>query len=236
MPNKFKQRSDESELLDAPDIPKELLLQNLQELNFINRLLGGHKITMNGIKKLVTEKNKVYHIVDLGCGSGDTMKHIATWARMNGFKVKLTGVDKNIHIIDYLDDYCKDYHEISGVAMDYLDFLKSGTNLDIVHCSLFCHHLKDDELAELFSYLKQYSKNGFVINDLHRNWFAYYGVKFITYILNGSALSRNDGPVSILRAFKRNELKSLLLRAEIKKYSINWKWAFRYLVIGFPGT
>ncbi len=233
MPNKFKYRSYESELLDAPHIPTELLFQNLRELDFINRILGGHTITMKGIKKLVTEKNKIYHIVDLGCGSGGTMKRIAGWARAKGYKVKLTGVDKNADVINYMNDYCKDYSEISGVVSDYRDFLKTGTKIDIIHCSLFCHHLKDDELAELFSYLKRYTKTGFVINDLQRNWLAYYGVQLITHLLNGSALSKNDGPISILRAFKLEELNTLLQNAQIKNYSINWKWAFRYLVIGY---
>lgn len=232
MPNKFKYRSYESELLDAPHIPAELLFQNLRELDFINRILGGHIITMKGIKKLVTEKNKIYHIVDLGCGSGGTMKRIAGWARAKGYKVKLTGVDKNADVINYMNDYCKDYSEISGVVSDYRDFLTTGTKIDIIHCSLFCHHLKDDELTELFSYLKRYTKTGFIINDLQRNWLAYYGVQLITHLLNGSALSKNDGPISILRAFKLEELNALLQNAQIKNYSINWKWAFRYLIIG----
>jgi len=231
MLNKFKHRSSESELLDAPNIPEELLFQNLRELDFINRTLGGHSITMSGIKKLVTEKNKTYHIIDLGCGSGDTMKRIACWARAKGYKVKLTGVDKNADVINYMNDYCKDYSEISGVVSDYRDFLKTGTTIDIIHCSLFCHHLKDIELVELFSYLKRYTKTGFVINDLQRNWFAYYGVQIITHLLNGSALSKNDGPISILRAFKLKELNTLLQKVQIQNYSINWKWAFRYLII-----
>jgi SAM-dependent methyltransferase len=219
--------------MDAPHVTKELLFQNLRELDFINRILGGHTITMNGIKKLVTDKNKIYHIVDLGCGSGDTMKRIAGWARAKGYKVKLTGVDKNADVIHYMTDYCKDFSEIGGMVIDYRDFFKTGTPIDIIHCSLFCHHLKDDQLAELLSSIKRYSKTGFVINDLQRNWLAYYGVQIITYLLNGSVLSKNDGPVSILRAFNLKELKTLLQKAQIKNYSINWKWAFRYLVIGY---
>jgi SAM-dependent methyltransferase len=233
MPNKFDHRSDESELLDAPNIPKNLLFQNLRELDFINRILGGQSISLQGIKKLVTEKNKVYHIVDLGCGSGGTMKSIACWAKKKGFQVKLTGVDKNADVIEYAMNNCSDFCEINCIVSDYLDFLKTNTRIDIIHCSLFCHHLKDMELTKLIVYLKRCSKSGFIINDLQRSRFAYYGVKIITRLLNGSALSKNDGPVSILRAFKLSELKALLFNARINHYSINWKWAFRYLIIGY---
>ncbi len=197
MPHKFKHRSYESELLDASNIPKELLFKNLRELDFINCVSGGHAITLNGIKKIVTDKQKIYHIVDLGCGSGSAMKRIAGWARVKGYQVKLTGIDKNADVISFMHDNCKDYSEITGIVSDYRDFLKTATNIDIIHCSLFCHHLKDEELTELFGYMEHNTKTGFVINDLQRSWLAYYGVLIITRLLNGSALSKNDGPVSI---------------------------------------
>ena len=232
MKNKFKYRSDETELLDAPDIPKALLFKNLHELDILNRTLGGHAITIQGIKQLVTDKTKTYHVADLGCGSGDTMKYIADWAMTNGFKVKLTGVDMNADAIEFQQHHCKDYPEISGVVCDYHDFLKKGEIVDIIHCSLFCHHLKDDELSDLLEWVQLKAKTGFIINDLQRNWLAYYSVKVFTFLFNGSPLAKNDGPISVLRGFKKKELKTLLQKAEIDPYSITPKWAFRYLVVG----
>ncbi|MDP1745914.1 MAG: methyltransferase domain-containing protein, partial [Bacteroidota bacterium] len=197
----------------------------------INQTLGGHAVTLAGIKKLLTDKNKIYHIVDIGCGGGDAMKSIAEWAKKNNYKVKLTGVDFNNDAINYMKIYCKDYPEINGVNNDYRAFLKTDNTVDIIHCSLFCHHLKDDELIELFTCIKQYAKIGFVINDLHRHWFAYYSIKFLTRLLNGSSLVRNDAPLSVLRGFKNTELKKILEKAEIKNVDMKWMWAFRYLII-----
>ncbi|MES2138619.1 MAG: methyltransferase domain-containing protein [Bacteroidota bacterium] len=231
MSNKFSNRSSELELLDAPNIPAELLFQNLKELDLINQTLGGHIVTLAGIKKLLTDKNKIYHIVDIGCGGGDAMKMIAEWAKKNNYKVKLTGVDFNNDAINYMKIYGKDYPEINGVNNDYREFLKTDDTIDIIHCSLFCHHLKDDELIELFTCIKQSAKIGFVINDLHRHWFAYYSIKFLTRLLNGSSLVRNDAPLSVLRGFKNTELKKILEKAEIKNADIKWMWAFRYLII-----
>ncbi len=232
MSNKFTHRSGETELMDALDIPQELLHQNLRELDILNRTLGGHAITLKGIKKLVTDKTKTYHIVDLGCGSGDTMKYIADWAKTNGYKVNLTGVDMNADAIDYVNHHCIGYPEIIGVVSDYRDFLKTATSIDIVHCSLFCHHLNDDELSALFIWFKHNVQAGFVINDLQRNWLAYYSAQFMTHILNGSMLAKNDGPISVLRGFRLEELKALLQTAQIENYTIARRWGFRYLVIG----
>ncbi len=232
MPDKFTQRSYQAELLDAPDIPRELLFQNLRELDFINKTLGGHSITIAGIKQLVTDKNKTYHIVDIGCGGGDALKYIARWARAYGFDVVLTGVDMNADAIAYLNSNCKSFPEIKGRVSDYRDYLKFNPSTDIVHCSLFCHHLKDDELKELFFYMKKYADIGFIINDLERNAIAYYSIKLLTRLFNGSSLVKNDAPLSVLRGFKKKELVSLFEEAGINDVIIKWKWAFRYLVVG----
>lgn len=220
-------------MLDNPGISQELLFRNLRELDIFNRVSGGHAISLAGIKKLVTDRNKIYHLVDLGCGGGALMRTVADWAERNGYQVKLTGVDRNPLVISYLNRYNHSYKGIEGVVGDSHDFLKSGREIDIIHCSLFCHHLMDNELAELLRFCRTSAKTGFVINDLHRHWLAYWGVIMITYLLNGSALSKNDGPVSVMRAFRREELISMITKAGIKHFSINWKWAFRYLVVGY---
>ena len=232
MPNKFKHRSDKKEMLDALDIPQELLVTNLDELDILNRSFGGHAITLQGLKMLVTDKEKTYRIADLGCGSGDTMKHLAKWAKANGYKVVLIGVDMNTDAIEHLNAHCKDFPEISGVVSDYKEFLKANSNIDIIHCSLFCHHLNDEELLNLLNWVKSYAKVGIIINDLQRHWLAYYSAKAFTYLLNGSVLAKNDGPISVLRGFKRKELDTLFQRAGFEWYSIAYKWAFRYLVVG----
>lgn len=236
MTHKFKYRSNEKEWLDENIIQQELLFKNLRELDILNRNTGGHAISLNGLKQLVTDRTKTYHIVDLGCGSGDSLRVIADWARKANFKVKLTGVDMNADVIKYLQKHCYSYPEITGINADYKNFLDQNTLLDVVHCSLFCHHLNEQELIELFTYFRRNVNIGFVINDLQRNWVAYYSAWFFTRLFNGTTLSKNDGPVSVLRAFKISELKHLLERANLKHYTILKKHFFRFLIVGKTST
>lgn len=219
-------------MLDAPGISRELLYKNLRELDWLNRVLGGHSASLKGIKKLCFDKSRTWHIVDLGCGSGDALVHIAKWARRNHIKVKLTGVDRNSDVIQYFNNHIINYPEIVGVVSDYKDFLDLEESIDVVHCSLFCHHLREDDLVNLFRTIKKSVAAGFIINDLHRSSLAYYGVCFLTRLLNASVLSKNDGPISVLRGFKKKELLQMLEKVHFKEYTIHWRWAFRYLVIG----
>jgi SAM-dependent methyltransferase len=235
MLTKFKYRSSEKELLDETDIQPELLFKNLRELDILNRTTGGHAITLEGIKQLVTDHNRLYHIIDLGCGSGDSLRAIAGWAGKNNYKVQLTGVDMNASVIEYLRMHCSSYPEITGMVSDYREFLNRNTSVDIVVCSLFCHHLDENELIKLFTWFNEKVTTGFVINDLQRNWMAYYSAWVFTRLFNGTILAKNDGPVSVLRAFKASELKFLLEKAHIKEYTIQQKRFFRFLIVGKTG-
>ncbi len=49
----FNERSYEKELLDGVNIPFEDIRQNMRELDTINTVLGGHRITLKGIKTLM---------------------------------------------------------------------------------------------------------------------------------------------------------------------------------------
>ena len=60
----FTQRSYEPELLDNPDVPFIDIRRNMQELDTINTLLGGHAITINGVKKniVASQTTTPYHL------------------------------------------------------------------------------------------------------------------------------------------------------------------------------
>jgi SAM-dependent methyltransferase len=232
MKNRFSSRSDQKELLDELNIPKQLLHKNLRELDILNRATGGHAISLKGIGQLINDRDRVYEIVDLGCGSGDSLKAIANWARKHKFKVSLTGVDMNADAISYLNRHCSQYPEISGFTGDYLDYMNQVKTVDIVLCSLFCHHLNDTEILSLFECFKDKAKVGFVINDLKRNRMAYYSAWLFTRIFNGTKLARNDGPVSVLRGFQYKELDKLLSQSGLDSYTISEEWIFRFLIVG----
>src|SRR5580658_5761290 len=115
----FKQRSYQKELLDAPDIEKDLLFQNLKELDTINQYLGGHAISLKGLKKVMTDKSKTYKVIDIGCGGGDSLKAIAEWAGKNKYKIHLAGIDLKQDCIDYAKKTCSPFPGIEFYCDDF---------------------------------------------------------------------------------------------------------------------
>jgi hypothetical protein len=153
---------------------------------------------------------------------------MAEWARKNNIIAHFTGIDSNPEAISYLADHCKDYPEINGIAIKYQDYLKQKNRVDIFHSSLFCHHLDDSELFELFVQFRENAKLGFIINDIIRSPFSYYSSIVFTRLANASPLAKHDGPISVLRAFKISEIRQLMDKINIVDYTIKINWGFRF--------
>lgn len=235
MADKFKHRSFQPELMDDPDVPRDLLYKNLRELDFLNKYTLGHQLSIRALEKLLPDSNGTIHVADLGCGSGDTLKHMARWARKKQIDAKFTGIDNNPDIIAYLRKHCKDYPEIKGIEATYQEYLSGNEEVDIYHCSLFAHHLENHELLDLFSHFNKHPRLGFVISDILRSRFAYYGSMILTTLGNGTSLARHDGPVSVLKGFRINEIKDLLARAEVSDYDLRKAMGFRFILSGRSG-
>ena len=226
----FKQRSLLKELLDGDTIPFKDIKQNMMELNTINTLLGGHSITIKGVKALLNNKDTLTPIIcEIGCGGGDNLLAITSlfkkkhkWAKLIGIDIKKECIDTAMELFPDTTAMwmCNDYAKAT--------FLQQPT---IIFSSLFCHHFSNEQLVQQLQWMQQNCTNGFFINDLHRHPLAYYSIKFITQLFSKSYLVKNDAPISVLRGFTKKEWENIFRQAGITNYSIKWMWAFRHLII-----
>ncbi len=227
----FQHRSYKKELLDKNDIPFEDIKRNMQELDFINRKLGGHDITLDGIVSLIKNHmffNSKLTIVEIGCGGGDNLRAIRKWAERIHLPVQLRGIDINSECIAYAIQQ-KRNRGIQFIVSDYKDFWFEEKP-DIIFSSLFCHHFSEAELIFMVRWMQSNSNLGFFINDLHRHWFAYYSIKLLTKLFSKSYLVKNDAPLSVERGFKRNEWNTIFEKAGVPNFNCKWRWAFRWLI------
>lgn len=224
-------RSYEPELLDADNIPKHDLYQNLIELNTINTLLGGHAVTLKGLKAFNLREGIEYTVLDIGCGGGDNLRYLAKWARQHNIRITFTGVDLKADCINFAQEKCADYPEIIFRNCDYRDLLSEDTRYDIIFTALFCHHFKEEDLITLFRFKQQKSKLGFFMNDLHRHVLAYYAIACLTQLFSNSYLVKNDAKLSVARGFKRTELLALVQAVGSANMRVKWVWAFRWLLV-----
>ena len=230
MPN-LKARSYQKELLDGDDIPFADIRSNMQELNTINTYLGGHHITISGIKQILVKVGGITTITicEIGCGGGDNLKAITKWCSANSVSVSCIGIDIKEECTTFAQQQYPEL-EATWIASDYRD-VKFALQPDIIFSSLFCHHFDNGSIVAMLQWMKANVTLGFFINDLHRHPLAYYSIKLITQIFSKSYLVKNDAPLSVARGFTKGEWQNFIKQAGLSGCMVQWKWAFRHLVV-----
>lgn len=223
-------RTNDSEIMDDFLLEGAELKDALDKIAKINQLLGGNSLTLLGVKELIVNNPKTNEItiVDVGCGNGDMLRTLADYGLQHNLKFNLIGVDANQFTINHAITLSKTYPNIAYRCEDIFDKAFKELKYDIVLCTLTLHHFKEEEIIEMMTTFYEKSRLGVVINDLHRNVVAYRLFQSLCFVFQLNAMSRQDGLVSILRGFKKDELLRFSEKLNFKKYKVQWKWAFRY--------
>lgn len=231
--SRFSKRCYTKEWMDDLQCSGKELEQTLNELRTINRLLGGNEVTTSGIRVLAGKNAlRSYTIADLGCGGGDMTLVMKEWGIRNGYSLRIVGVDANPNIISLAKKRVQlHYPDIEFRQGNVFDVNYLTEEVDIQTCTLFMHHFTDEELVRMLTNLRNTTRIGLVINDLHRHFLAYHSIKWLTAAFSRSRMVKNDAPLSVLRAFSRSDWERLLRAAGIEKYQISWHWAFRWQVV-----
>lgn len=229
----FRERSTAEEVMDNLSCEGEVVYQTLRELDVINQWLGGNAVTLSALKKVWANipMQQPISVADLGCGSGEMLRIISRLAQQQKRHVKLYGFDANRNITDYAASHSAVYPDLTYAAINVFDPDFQNQNFDIILATLFTHHFTNQQLTDLFRCWKQQARVAIIVNDIHRHPLAYYSIRWITQLFSKSTMVKNDAPLSVLRSFKKDELKKILSDAGIKQYRLNWRWAFRWQLI-----
>lgn len=224
----LKERSDQFEIMDDMTMSGPELRRTLDLLASINLWLGGNALTLNGIKKMLQplSKEQTIRIVDLGCGNGDMLRKIHFFGKKMGYDFELLGIDANPASVQYATELSAGMDNVNFSTINIFSSEFREMEYDIAIATLFMHHFSDQEITNLISGIKKKSRIGVLVNDLHRSELA-YALFWVISLFFGNHVARNDGLISIRKAFRRKDLEKYA--SEVKgKSSITWRWAFRY--------
>ncbi len=225
----FSHRSLKPEILDDFELQGNNLAENLKELEWVNRYLGGYSQLGQALQEVVeTQSNqKHWHVADIGCGGGDTLRYLAKKTAAWPQKFRLTGVDANAHAIAYAKSLSEGLNIGYQKAMLSPELLKA-MQADVVLFNLFLHHFKDEEIIE---FLSTCQKQGVkvIITDLERSKLAYFLFNMLTRIIKFSHISRHDGLLSIQKSFTQKDWAYLFHKSNYSRYTVKWRWAFRWV-------
>lgn len=216
-------RSREREYLDDHRPPPEALDEIYAFLGGINRWLGGTRATLSRFREFsrTWRVGERIEVLDVASGGGEVGRALVRWGATRGFDVRVTALDLNLGALRYARRYdhevplecclrrvCADVH--------WMPFQRGA--FDYVTCTSFVHHLTDAQVVRTLRSFDALAKRGVVVNDLIRGWRGYAWSWALTRPFN--AILRHDGPLSVRRAFRPDELLALARRAELTWLSV----------------
>ena len=143
-----KYRTQETEIMDDFSLQGKELRDALDKIASINRLLGGNKLTLHGIKRLlkIAHTEQPIVIADIGCGNGDMLRMLAQYGQKNKLNFKLIGIDANAYTINYATTLSNEFPNIEYKCVDIFNDDFKALQYDIVLCTLTLHHFSNEQI------------------------------------------------------------------------------------------
>jgi SAM-dependent methyltransferase len=217
----LSRRADLIEMMDRPCSYEELR-DCLHDIAQVNRLTFAYRPTITWMEKLVAthRPSGPLRVVDVGCGYGDTLRKIDSWATSRGIPVTLIGIDLNPDAIRAAREATPSTQRIEWIVGDALSDAATG-EIDVVINSLLTHHLTDAQIVHFLRWMEQRTRLGWFINDLHRQPIPYHLFHLLTRFTTWHPFVKYDGPVSIRRSFLIEDWQQLTASAGLPLEAIS---------------
>lgn len=210
-------RRDEAELLDAPGHDPAELAANFRDIQRVNRLLGGTSTVLRHLPPLLdaVPADRPATILDLATGAADIPLAIARWTERRGRPVRIIASDASRPILDLARANVAGHPAIELARHDARAVPLPDAGVDIAICSLSLHHFPPDEAAQVLREMHRVARVGVILNDLRRSRPGWLAAWVAARLTTRNRLTRNDAPLSVLRAYTPDELAGLLADAGI---------------------
>jgi SAM-dependent methyltransferase len=231
----LRQRHLQPEVMDQPDLDDGQHHQALSALARINWISASGLILWPSIRALCNERSKTgdarpVRVLDVATGGGDVPVGLWRRAKRNGIPLEVSGCDVSATAVEHARRYAGEHNaDVTFFQRDVLaEPLPDG--FDIITCSLFLHHLNEDQAITLLRRMREVAGRLALVNDLDRNpagwWAAYLGSR----ILTRSAVVHVDALLSVEGAFTPGEALKLARRAGWDGARVRRKFPVRYLL------
>jgi SAM-dependent methyltransferase len=197
--------------MDSPELDPSTYSRILEDLGRVNRWTLARRPTINFLARAMGGCDR-FRLLDVGFGQGDMLRAIARWARRRGLKADLVGVDLNPRSVAVAQATTP-----AGLGIEYYtgDYRELGGGFDFVVSNLVGHHMTDDQLRDFLRYMEAEARKGWIVNDLHRHRFAYFGYPLLCRLMGWHRIVREDGKLSIARSFRPAEWRAILGHAGV---------------------
>lgn len=211
--------------MDDPSVDEATFRDCLTDLAAVNGWTLARPPTLRWLTEATKDmpKGSRFTLVDVGYGQGDMLRAIHRWATARGLVPELIGVD--------LSRWSETSARAATPAHMPIDY-RTGDVFearferapDFIVSSLVAHHMNDAQAAAFLQWMEATTQKGWFVNDLHRHAVAYHGFRALSSAMRWHAFVRHDGPLSVARAFRREDWERLIAAAGLDRSAISLRW------------
>jgi SAM-dependent methyltransferase len=225
------QRIERPELLDLGLGSDQDVAENLAEMQHINDFLGGTPALTRHLYPRLHRQTGPVTVLDLGTGGAGLPALLVGRARKMGLPMRVLALDWSRRNLAVACRATRLIPEIQLLQADALALPLGSGQVDYVISSLFMHHLSADQLVRVLRQAYQLARRAVIMSDLVRGWLPYLGYQLIQPVFAHNHLTRQDGSLSIRRAYTPKELGALALQAGLPEPRLYTHFPWRMTLV-----
>ena len=225
-------RDRQPELMDDPSLDSVQHRHALQGLSRANRFSRSTAMLWPAIRAVAQQVGgRPVRILDIASGGGDVVLGLATKAGRSRIDVEITGCDISPLAVEVATELAqrRGFRNVRFLAEDAIHGMLAGP-YDIVMCSLFLHHLPEDDARVLLRRMQELATHRVLVNDLRRTRCGYALAWAGCRLLTRSPIVHTDGPLSVRAAFSIDEVRQLAEESGLNGATITTHWPQRFLL------
>lgn len=234
------------ERMDRPDVDRAELETALRDVARVNRWLGARRALLRYLPDLLPPSPRPLRVLDVGTGSADLPLAIADWAARHGRALEIAAIDMHAGTLRHArsriarrartDDPAHttrtDGPPVRLVRGDALRLPFRTGAFDLALLSMTLHHMDGPALTGSLRELGRVARGGNVlVGELERSLPHWLGARLLAATLwRSHPVTRHDGPLSVLRAFTPDEMRSLARDAGLRNPSVRRHLLYRLVL------
>lgn len=227
-------RAAGAERMDEPGQDPAELGRSLADLRGVNRWLGGYRVVLHHLARLVARHPRpAYRVLDVATGSADIPLRVARWARSRGVRMEIVATDLHATTLDFARRHAAGEADVRVEEADALELPYPDGAFDFALCSTALHHFDArGQLLRVLGEMDRAARIGGIVNDLRRSRPALIGANLLAATFwRGHPVTRHDGPLSVRRAFTPAELDELARAAALPGARVHTHVPFRVALV-----
>ncbi|WP_233433683.1 class I SAM-dependent methyltransferase [Deinococcus radiophilus] len=210
--------------MDDPHCDLDALQRTYQQFGAVNALVAGWPLVYRRFIRPYLRRERANTLLDIGCGGGDVARGLIRLAALDGYTLRVLGIDADPRAIAYAQAQ-PPYSGLHFRCAMSGELVQEGQRFDFVVSNHLLHHLTAPELQSLLDDCAALAART-VHADIERSALAWVGFGVLMTPLFRDSFIVPDGLLSICRSYRLNELR----RAVPPDWEVRRPFPFRLLL------